>query len=123
MHGHAYRTLEEVHKEFNLGCVGCHVTGYNRPGGSTVAHVDALKDVGCESCHGPGSQHVADPGTAAVEVRLDPPEEVCTGCHNPEHSDRFHYPTYRRMMIAPGHGQPSAATTAPASATTGRTGS
>ena len=38
-HGRAYATLENVHKEFNLSCVGCHVTGYNQPGGSTVTHV------------------------------------------------------------------------------------
>ncbi|MEZ4393459.1 MAG: multiheme c-type cytochrome [Polyangiales bacterium] len=27
-HSHAYRTLEVVSKNFNLSCVGCHVTGY-----------------------------------------------------------------------------------------------
>lgn len=108
MHGHAYRTLEEVHKEYNLSCVGCHVTGYNQPGGSTVSHVGNLQNVGCETCHGPGSMHVADPLAAPVNVRRDAPEELCTGCHNSEHSDRFHYPTYRRMMMAPGHGLPSA---------------
>ncbi|MBT8482935.1 MAG: hypothetical protein HKP36_15230, partial [Myxococcales bacterium] len=37
-HGHAYRTLQEQNKEYNLDCVGCHVTGYERPGGSTVTH-------------------------------------------------------------------------------------
>jgi hypothetical protein len=107
LHGRAYRTLQELHKEYNLSCVGCHVTGYNRPGGSTVAHVGPLQDVGCEACHGPGSQHVVDPIGAAVNVQRDAPEELCVGCHNPEHSDRFHYPTYRRMMIAPGHGLPA----------------
>ena len=107
MHGQAYATLQRLNKEYNLSCVGCHVTGYNQPGGSTVAHVGALQDVGCENCHGPASQHVEDPIGAAVNVRLDAPEEVCTRCHNEEHSDRFHYPTYRRMMIAPGHGAPS----------------
>jgi hypothetical protein len=107
LHGRAYRTLQDLHKEYNLSCVGCHVTGYNQPGGSTVSHVGDLQDVGCETCHGAGSMHVADPEEAAVPVRRDAPEEVCAGCHNPEHSDRFHYPTYRRMMIAPGHGMPA----------------
>ncbi|MGB5504720.1 MAG: multiheme c-type cytochrome, partial [Polyangiales bacterium] len=56
-HGHAYRTLQERNKEYNLDCVGCHVTGYEQPGGSTVTHnLDlALVNVGCESCHGPGA--------------------------------------------------------------------
>lgn len=107
MHGRAYRTLEDVHKEYNLSCVGCHVTGYQQPGGSTVSHVGELRNVGCEACHGPGSMHVASPLEASVNVHRDAPEERCTGCHNREHSDRFHYATYRRMMIAPGHGAPS----------------
>jgi 2',3'-cyclic-nucleotide 2'-phosphodiesterase (5'-nucleotidase family) len=111
MHGRAYRTLEDVHKEYNLSCVGCHVTGYGQPGGSTVSHVGVLQNVGCETCHGPGSMHIADPDTATVNVRRDAPEELCTGCHNREHSDRFHYPTYRRMMMAEGHGLPSATPT------------
>ncbi len=105
-HGHAYQTLVERHKEFNLSCVGCHVTGYARPGGSTVSHTGVLQNVGCESCHGPASQHVEAPGTAAVNVRRSPPEDTCRGCHTPEHSDRFDFPTYRARMVVPGHGLP-----------------
>ena len=104
LHGHAYRTLQDRHKEYNLSCVGCHVTGYNQPGGSTVAHVGPLADVGCENCHGPGSQHVESPTAAAVDVRLDATEDVCLRCHTPEHSDHFDYTIYRRMMITPVHG-------------------
>lgn len=107
-HGRAYATLADQNKNFNLSCVGCHVTGYLRPGGSTVTHVASLENVGCESCHGPASQHVADPASAAVNVVRSPVESTCRGCHNPEHSDRFHFDTYRRLMIAPGHGQPPA---------------
>jgi hypothetical protein len=102
-HGRAYATLTNLHKEYNLSCVGCHVTGYNQPGGSTVTHHEGLVDVGCETCHGPGSAHSADGGVPVA--RVDVPETVCVQCHNEEHSDRFHYPTYRRLLIAPGHGQ------------------
>jgi hypothetical protein len=108
LHGHAYQTLVDVHKEYNLSCVGCHVTGYNRPGGSTVAHVGEhgeLQDVGCENCHGPGSLHASDPTTG--RIARDMGEDTCLRCHTPEHSDRFVYEAYRRMMIAPGHGMPS----------------
>jgi hypothetical protein len=108
LHGHAYQTLVDVHKEYNLSCVGCHVTGYNRPGGSTVAHVGEhgeLQNVGCENCHGPGSLHAADPATGSIA--RDMHEDTCLRCHTPEHSDRFVYDAYRRMMIAPGHGLPS----------------
>ena len=105
-HGRAYATLVERHKQFNLSCVGCHVTGYMDPGGATVTHLGdsgVLRDVGCESCHGPSSLHVEDP---EVGLLLDPPEGLCIECHNPEHSDTFNYTAYRAMMLAPGHGMP-----------------
>jgi 2',3'-cyclic-nucleotide 2'-phosphodiesterase (5'-nucleotidase family) len=105
-HGRAYATLENVHKEFNLSCVGCHVTGYNQPGGSTVTHVDKLKDVGCENCHGPGSLHNAHPETPGLVAR-DTPEAVCVSCHNHEHSDRFVYDAFKSLLKAPGHGLPA----------------
>jgi len=105
-HGNAYLTLERVHKQFNLNCVSCHVTGYNQPGGSTVTHVDALKDVGCENCHGPGSLHVAEPSKAGLVTRTVE-ESTCSGCHTHEHSDRFVYDSFKAMLIAPGHGLPA----------------
>ncbi|MEM7136848.1 MAG: multiheme c-type cytochrome [Myxococcota bacterium] len=104
-HGRAYETLETRNKEFNLDCVGCHVTGYNEPGGSTVTwNLDgALENVGCESCHGPGGEHVTNPSKKLV---LNPPETACVGCHNEEHSDQFDYQKYRDSVIVPGHGAP-----------------
>src|SRR6478609_2697216 len=60
-HSAAYATLSSAHKEFNLDCVSCHVTGYDRPGGSTVVHVEKLTNVQCEVCHGPGSRHAEAP--------------------------------------------------------------
>ena len=109
-HGRAYATLERRNKQFNLSCVGCHVTGYNQPGGATVVHNEGLTDVGCESCHGPGSLHAEDADVDAKKnVSLAVAEAVCTQCHNPEHSDRFVYDAYRAMLIAPGHGRPAEA--------------
>ncbi len=109
-HGRAYATLEQRNKQFNLSCVGCHVTGYNQPGGATAVHNEGLTDVGCESCHGPGSLHAEDQDVeAAKNVVLDAPESVCKQCHNPEHSDRFVYDAYRALLIVPGHGQPAKA--------------
>jgi hypothetical protein len=109
-HGRAYQTLVDRHKEFNLSCVGCHVTGYMEPGGSTVTHnLDgALVDVGCESCHGPGSRHIETPDAPSLVAR-DTAEGVCVTCHNPEHSDTFVYQGYRAALIVPGHGLPVAA--------------
>jgi hypothetical protein len=109
-HGRAYATLVDRHKQFNLSCVGCHVTGYNQPGGATVVHNEGLTDVGCESCHGPGSLHVEDQDVAPDKnVTRTVAEAVCKHCHNPEHSDRFTYDAYRAMLIAPGHGLPAGA--------------
>lgn len=110
-HGHAYATLERRHKEYNLDCVSCHVTGYNQPGGSTVTQnrQGALVNVGCESCHGPGEAHVADPAGANPNVVRVVPETTCTGCHNEEHSDAFDYDVYRGRIVVPGHGLPARA--------------
>lgn len=105
-HGRAYATLEQRSKEYHLACVGCHVTGYEKPGGSTVASVEHLKNVGCESCHGPGSAHVNDPRPPHRHIHRVVAEEVCRQCHNPEHSDRFEYAAYREKLIAKGHGAP-----------------
>jgi len=104
-HGRAYATLQEVNKEFNLSCVGCHVTGYNRPGGSTVVQNAGLTNVGCESCHGPGSQHVDDPDAEPYSVQRVVPESVCVTCHNPDHSDKFEYVAYREKLLVIGHGR------------------
>lgn len=101
-HGHAYDTLVERNKQYNLSCVGCHVTGYEQPGGSTVTHNAGLVHVGCESCHGPGSLHLADP----KQIVRAPVETTCLGCHNAEHSDQFDFATYRARLIVPGHGLP-----------------
>ena len=106
-HGRAYATLETRNKQFHLGCVGCHVTGYERPGGSTVTHLldGALRDVGCEVCHGAGSAHVASPGTSDIARETD--ERLCIACHNEEHSDLFQYEAYRATLLVPGHGRPA----------------
>jgi 2',3'-cyclic-nucleotide 2'-phosphodiesterase (5'-nucleotidase family) len=107
-HGHAYQTLVDVSKNFNLSCVGCHVTGYRQPGGSEVVQNDGLRDVQCETCHGPGSAHVDARSAVArrATIRRDSPVDVCTPCHTAEHSDHFDYATYRPRILGPGHGRP-----------------
>ncbi len=107
-HSHAYKTLADEAKEFNLDCVSCHVTGYDKPGGSTVTDVvePNLKDVQCEQCHGPGSKHVQDPyGEPLVS---SPGEDVCVACHHPPHTDLFDYKVRREKILGPGHGKPGA---------------
>jgi len=105
-HGVAYLTLQKLNKQFNLDCVGCHVTGYEQPGGSTVTHNlnGTLTNVGCESCHGPGAAHANDP--EKVGILRDTPRSTCVVCHNAQHSDLFDYDAYRRVLVVPGHGLP-----------------
>ncbi len=91
-----------------MDCVGCHVTGYQEPGGSTVTHNmnGALVNVGCESCHGPGAAHSKDP--EKFSILRDTPESTCVRCHNSQHSDLFDYEGYKRTLVVPGHGLPAA---------------
>ncbi|HMG24414.1 MAG TPA: multiheme c-type cytochrome, partial [Kofleriaceae bacterium] len=58
VHAKAWKTLVDRGQQFDLDCIGCHVTGWDRPGGSNLGHNDQLRDVQCETCHGPGSIHV-----------------------------------------------------------------
>jgi cytochrome c554/c'-like protein len=112
-HANAYATLEKQFKEFNLDCVGCHVTGYEKPGGSSVTHVAGLKDVQCESCHGPGSLHAQDPSKAGAIVRTPPPA-TCIGCHHTPHvADDWDVKLALPKIVGPGHGQPAAAAPKP----------
>lgn len=104
-HAGAYATLVDGNKQFDLTCVGCHVTGYRRPGGSEVVENAGLRDVQCEVCHGPGSLHVEDGGEDLTKILRDTPAELCaTECHTPEHSDTFAYEAYLRDVLGPGHG-------------------
>lgn len=105
-HSAAYATLSSQHKEFNLECVGCHVTGYGRPGGSTVTHVENLTSVQCEVCHGPGSKHVAAPKDKTL-VKMPSPSFCASECHHPPHvhpgwSAEAAWP----KIVGPGHGMP-----------------
>lgn len=102
VHAGAYETLVAANKQYDLSCVGCHVTGFREPGGSEVVENHNLQAVQCEQCHGPGSLHVEDPTTDNIQ-RLAP-VEVCLGCHTPEHSDTFDYDAYLRDVLGEDHG-------------------
>ncbi|MFL5319397.1 MAG: multiheme c-type cytochrome, partial [Myxococcaceae bacterium] len=101
-HASAYKTLESKNKQFHLDCVGCHVTGWQKPGG--VCRIDQVADrtdVGCESCHGPGSIHVDDPSDSNIKLGND--EQTCIGCHDPENSPHFSFSAYLPKILGKGH--------------------
>lgn len=107
VHATAWQTLVDRGQQFDLDCIGCHVTGWDRPGGSNLAHNDKLRDVQCETCHGPGSIHVAKGGLEKpAAVRLTPAPDLCASqCHTREHSDTFQLEAYLRDVLGPGHGE------------------
>ena len=83
-HAGAYRTLVDKERQYTLECVGCHVTGYEQPGGSNVTDVAELKDVQCETCHGPGSIHSKTTSNDAI-TRI-PNRQLCASrCHHSPH--------------------------------------
>lgn len=104
-HARAYATLEKDSKEYNLDCVSCHVTGYGKPGGSTVTHNTKLQNVQCEECHGPGSLHAKDPGKKGL-ILLEPrPESCISQCHHSPHVEGFDAVAKMKLILGPGHGQ------------------
>ncbi|WP_104987800.1 multiheme c-type cytochrome [Sorangium cellulosum] len=104
-HAHAYATLQEDFKEYNLDCVSCHVTGYGKPGGSTVTHNAALQNVQCEECHGPGSLHAKDPEKKGLITLAPPPESCVSQCHHPPHVEGFDPVAKMQLVLGPGHGK------------------
>jgi hypothetical protein len=104
-HAHAYATLSSQFKEFNLECVGCHVTGYDQPGGSTVTHAAKLENVQCEVCHGPGSRHVLNPADR-TRIIARPDASRCLDCHHPPHVEGFDALAKMKDILGPGHGRP-----------------
>lgn len=105
-HAGAYETLSRQNKEFNLDCVGCHVTGYEKPGGSSVTHVGALTDVQCEVCHGPGSRHAEGEGAPKLITRTPAPGMCASTCHHPPHvGATWSVEDAWPHILGPGHGQ------------------
>jgi hypothetical protein len=105
-HARAYPTLADQFKEFNLECVSCHVTGYEKPGGSTVTHNASLQNVQCEECHGPGQAHAKAPKKAGLITREPKPDMCARSCHHPPHVEGFDATKAKQFIVGPGHGMP-----------------
>ena len=109
VHARAWQTLVDVDKQYHYDCIGCHVTGWQKPGGVNLVTVEkrGLTDVQCETCHGPGSKHVAEEGLDEPRTIVSkPPERFCAdNCHTKEHSDTFALVPYLRDILGKGHGE------------------
>ena len=89
-HATAFDTLVAHGADRNSECIGCHVVGFEQPGGFSVSDRAAhLEDVGCESCHGRGGPHLSPESAKQASY-----ETVCIACHNREHSLGFDYETF-----------------------------
>jgi hypothetical protein len=103
-HARAYATLSRQFKEYNLDCVSCHVTGYEKPGGATVTVNASLEDVQCEQCHGPGQAHAKTPDKKGLVVRSPKLEGCVSSCHHPPHVEGFDPEKAKEGIMGPGHG-------------------
>ncbi len=117
VHAEAWKTLVEVDKQYNYDCIGCHVTGWEKPGGVNLATAEkrGLVDVQCETCHGPASKHVEEAGLEEPKTLVRrPPDRFCAdSCHTKEHSDTFALVPYLRDVLGRGHGEKARAALGP----------
>jgi 2',3'-cyclic-nucleotide 2'-phosphodiesterase (5'-nucleotidase family) len=93
-HADSLQALVNKKQQFNEDCLLCHVTLPHYEAAKVKADKLLLqlpeqhKRVSCESCHGPAATHAANPAGTPVP-RPKPPEQVCLGCHTPEHDGHF----------------------------------
>ncbi|MFO0690509.1 MAG: multiheme c-type cytochrome [Myxococcota bacterium] len=93
-HAAAYDTLVTHGADRRTDCVGCHVVGFEKPGGfDFTTRSPHLENVGCESCHGRGGPHLSPDF-----VKQDDYAAVCGNCHNPTHSLGFDYANFRARI-------------------------
>jgi hypothetical protein len=89
-HAQAWESLVAAKQDTVAACIGCHVAGYNQPGGyRDQASTPGLAGVQCESCHGMGSTHDAFSSTPRRVT-----EQTCRICHTKEASPGFDYALY-----------------------------
>ncbi|MBI4620727.1 MAG: hypothetical protein HY739_11295 [Desulfobacterales bacterium] len=89
-HARAYQSLINKNQQFDLECIGCHTTGYDRGGGfSSLSSLGKFKGVQCEECHGAGDKH-----QRGGDIVKSMSEDVCLRCHTKERSPGFNYKEY-----------------------------
>jgi peroxiredoxin len=93
-HAFAFDSLVRHGSDRDSECVGCHVVGWEEPGGFSLADPAApLENVGCETCHGRGGSHLREEPSAASGEEPDY-EAICRTCHNQKHSLGFDYANF-----------------------------
>jgi hypothetical protein len=104
-HAAALMTLQSKGRGRDPYCYGCHMTGWEQPGG-TRSYETALtyfSSVGCEACHGPSVMHIRANRAAFTQRQV--PETVCRTCHRADQQpDPFNYQASIKLILGPGHG-------------------
>lgn len=94
-HSTAFDTLVTHSADRRTDCIGCHVVGYEEPGGYDFTRRPGhLENVGCESCHGRGGPHLSPGFVPRREDGAKDYVQVCRTCHNETHSLGFDYATF-----------------------------
>lgn len=96
-HARAYEALLTRKAGTSTECVGCHTTGFGRPGGYAALDTATLrtyKAVQCEACHGPMGGH---PQNEKVQARTVD-ETTCLTCHDKANSPQFDYTAYLKRI-------------------------
>lgn len=89
-HATAFDTLVRHSASTKTECVGCHVVGWEKPGGYTISPPTRyLENVGCETCHGRGGPHLSPEFAHKTDYA-----DVCLTCHDQKHSLGFDYATF-----------------------------
>jgi hypothetical protein len=92
-HAQAMASLISRGAQADPECVGCHTTGFGRPGGFASVEpgaVDAFRDVQCEACHGPMRGHSGRGDVRSLPVT----EATCRACHDEANSPNFDFDAY-----------------------------
>jgi peroxiredoxin len=101
-HATAFDTLVTHTANRRTDCIGCHVVGFEEPGGYDFKRQAIhLENVGCESCHGRGGPHLTPnfvPNAEDAEDGTRDFEQVCATCHNPKHSLGFDYASFHSRI-------------------------
>jgi peroxiredoxin/nitrate/TMAO reductase-like tetraheme cytochrome c subunit len=89
-HSRAFATLVTHGSDSDPECVSCHVVGFGKDGGYSIASRQPdLENVGCESCHGRGGPHLSPDFHKGGDY-----QSICVGCHDTKHSLGFEYATF-----------------------------
>jgi len=105
-HASAYETLVDKGRNFDIGCLFCHLTLNLKTAADTdmrqadlLSFPAELQAVGCETCHGPGKKHSIRP--RQFHLVKTPSEELCLTCHTEEHDGDFNYLRKRDLISCP----------------------